>query len=221
MPAVSFPFRPWVRSTSRRALLWGIAVVLAIGGAVLLLSGSERAAWGRAFGVLLAYSLLFWASLVKIWWTAGRPAVALDEDGLAFIAPFLAGGWGGLLNFNLDDPSDHGEWIQSLTAADVRTIDRYGGTHLHTSRTNPGRVRESAMPEFLKGRFAFDGPKNTADCTPVVLDCVQLRFDNSYLIPNYRTSGTVYITGTVYDWSTHAPQPGWVVAGTRTTRSPP
>jgi hypothetical protein len=84
MPAVSFPFRPWVRSTSRRALLWGIAVVLAIGGAVLLLGAGEREAWGRAFGVLLAYSLLFWASLVKIWWTAGRPAVALDEEGLAY-----------------------------------------------------------------------------------------------------------------------------------------
>ena len=30
---------------------------------------------------------------------------------------------------------------------------------------------------------------NTADCTPIVLDCVQLRFDNAYMIPNYRTSG--------------------------------
>jgi 6-phosphofructokinase 1 len=82
-------------------------------------------------------------------------------------------GWGGLLNFNPDDPSDHDEWIQPLSKADVRTIDRYGGTHLHTSRTNPGRVKESAMPEFLKGRFPFGGPKNTADCTPHVLQVLQ------------------------------------------------
>ena len=84
MPAVSFPFRPWVRSTSRRALLWGVAVVLVIGGIILFLGSGEREAWGRAFGVLLGYSLLFWVSLVKIWWTAGRPAVALDEEGLAY-----------------------------------------------------------------------------------------------------------------------------------------
>jgi ATP-dependent phosphofructokinase / diphosphate-dependent phosphofructokinase len=76
-------------------------------------------------------------------------------------------GWAGLLNYDLEDPSDRGEWIAPLTKAGVRTIDRYGGTHLHTSRTNPGRVKESAMPSFLEGRFPYaDG---TADCTPHVL----------------------------------------------------
>jgi ATP-dependent phosphofructokinase / diphosphate-dependent phosphofructokinase len=90
----------------------------------------------------------------------------------------LRRGWGSLLNYNPDDPSDRAEWIQPLSQADVRTIDRYGGTHLHTSRTNPGRVKESAMPEFLKGRFAFTGPKNTADCTPHVLRAIaDLRLD--------------------------------------------
>lgn len=81
-PTITFPFRPWVRNTSRRALLWGIGVVAVIGGAVLFLGSGDREAWGRAFGVLLAYSLLFWGSLIKIWWTAGRPAVALDEEAL-------------------------------------------------------------------------------------------------------------------------------------------
>lgn len=84
MPPASFPFRPWVRSTSRRALLWGVGVVAAIGGTVLLLGTGERGAWGRAFAVLLAYSLLFWVSLVKIWWTAGRPAVTLDDEAFAY-----------------------------------------------------------------------------------------------------------------------------------------
>src|SRR6478672_5797982 len=82
-------------------------------------------------------------------------------------------GWGGLLNFNLDDPGDHAEWIQPLSKADVRTIDRYGGTHLHTSRTNPAKVRETMMPEFLKGRFPFTGPKQTADCTEHVLQALE------------------------------------------------
>jgi 6-phosphofructokinase 1 len=78
-------------------------------------------------------------------------------------------GWAGLLYYNLDDPESATEWVQPLTKADVRTIDRYGGTHLHTSRTNPQKVREKDMPEFLKGKFEFTGEKKTADCTPHVL----------------------------------------------------
>src|SRR5215207_3406222 len=60
-------------------------------------------------------------------------------------------GWGGLLNYNLDDPSNASEWVEPLTKKDVRTIDRYGGTHLHTSRTNPAKVKKAMMPEFLEG----------------------------------------------------------------------
>jgi 6-phosphofructokinase 1 len=78
-------------------------------------------------------------------------------------------GWGGLLNYNPDIPTDSIDCIESLTAADVRTIDRYGGTHLHTSRTNPAKVNAKAMPEFLQGRFAYAGEKQLADCTPHVL----------------------------------------------------
>jgi 6-phosphofructokinase 1 len=78
-------------------------------------------------------------------------------------------GWGGLLNYNPDIPSDSVDCIESLAAADVRTIDRYGGTHLHTSRTNPAKVSPKAMPEFLQGRFPHVGEKQLADCTPHVL----------------------------------------------------
>lgn len=82
-------------------------------------------------------------------------------------------GWGGLLNYNLDDPTGNEEWVEPLTKKSVRTIDRYGGTHLHTSRTNPGKVKEAAMPEFLKGKFPYTGPKQTADCTPHVLKVLE------------------------------------------------
>ncbi|NWG21882.1 MAG: ATP-dependent 6-phosphofructokinase [Chloroflexi bacterium] len=78
-------------------------------------------------------------------------------------------GWAGLLHYNPDDPDSASEWVQPLTKADVRTIDRYGGTHLHTSRTNPQKVREKDIPEFLKGKFEFKGEKKIADCTPHVL----------------------------------------------------
>jgi hypothetical protein len=80
----TFPFRPWVRSTSGRALAWGVAVVVVVGGMVLAFQGGERESWSRAFGVLLAYSLLFWITLIKIWWTAGRPAVLLEDDSFAY-----------------------------------------------------------------------------------------------------------------------------------------
>ncbi len=91
-------------------------------------------------------------------------------------------GWGGLLNYNLDDPDANQENVQRLTPADVRTIDRYGGTHLHTSRTNPAKVKESMMPDFLKGKYAYSGPKQTADCTPHVLSVLE-RLEVDTLIP--------------------------------------
>ena len=59
-------------------------------------------------------------------------------------------GWGGLLNYNLDEPSTHDYYIRPLTRDSVRTIDRTGGTFLHTSRTNPQKVSPGATPDFLK-----------------------------------------------------------------------
>jgi hypothetical protein len=65
-------------------MIWGVGAVVVLTGVVWLLSGGERDAWGRAFGILLAYSLLFLLTLLKIWWTAGRPAVAIDDDALLY-----------------------------------------------------------------------------------------------------------------------------------------
>ena len=59
-------------------------------------------------------------------------------------------GWSGLLNFNLDEPSTHEYYVRQLNRDNVRTIDRTGGTFLHTSRTNPQKVSPSAVPDFLK-----------------------------------------------------------------------
>lgn len=81
---VSFPFHPWVRRACRRALVLGLGVVALLALVSWLLRDPRGETWGRAFGVLLAYSLLFWASLAKVWWTAGRPAVSLEPDALAY-----------------------------------------------------------------------------------------------------------------------------------------
>jgi 6-phosphofructokinase len=78
-------------------------------------------------------------------------------------------GWGGLLNYNLDDPSAQHDWIIPLDKQRVRTIDRTGGTMLHTSRTNPGKVRTVDIPSFLQVPHGEDDDKTRHDFTPHVL----------------------------------------------------
>jgi 6-phosphofructokinase len=58
-------------------------------------------------------------------------------------------GWAGLLEYNLD-AADSGRCVITLNKANTRTIDRTGGTFIHTSRANPGRVRWSEVPKFLQ-----------------------------------------------------------------------
>ncbi|HTR98553.1 MAG TPA: 6-phosphofructokinase [Bacteroidota bacterium] len=58
-------------------------------------------------------------------------------------------GWGGLLNYNTADKQGSAQWVIPLTKTNTRTIDRSGGTFLHTSRTNPGKVKASETPAFL------------------------------------------------------------------------
>ena len=83
-------------------------------------------------------------------------------------------GWAGLLNYNPDvDGGGTRDWVGLLTSRDVRTIDRYGGTHLHTSRTNPQRVRPGDMPDFLTGAYPFPEGTTTVDCTPHVLRVIE------------------------------------------------
>ena len=50
-----------------------------------------------------------------------------------------------------------------LDANVVRTIDRTGGTFLHTSRTNPSRVRPKDVPPHLAHRTDGDGPFDFTD----------------------------------------------------------
>ncbi len=67
-------------------------------------------------------------------------------------------GWGGLLETNPDDEQTIADNVVALTPASVRTIDRTGGTMLHTSRTNPGRVKPGDVPDFLADQAIGDGP---------------------------------------------------------------
>ncbi|MCB8916308.1 MAG: 6-phosphofructokinase [Ardenticatenaceae bacterium] len=81
-------------------------------------------------------------------------------------------GWAGLLEFNRDDPASFNDCFVELDPIRVRTIDRTGGTFLHTSRTHPGRVKADRVPGFLRDPEhpeAEAADKSLRDFTPHVL----------------------------------------------------
>lgn len=59
-------------------------------------------------------------------------------------------GWEGLTHLNLDDPASKPHYVMPLDRENTRTIDRFGGTVLHSSRTNPAKMK--TLPDFLKGK---------------------------------------------------------------------
>src|SRR5512139_1455629 len=69
---------------------------------------------------------------------------------LGFEVTGIRRGWEGLTQVNLEDPMSRARYVLPLNRANTRTIDRTGGTFLHTSRTNPAKMK--AVPEFLQGR---------------------------------------------------------------------
>ncbi len=79
-------------------------------------------------------------------------------------------GWGGLATTNLDDPSTIEDNFLTLDPARVRTVDRSGGTFLHSSRTNPGRMPTKDVPDFLLDQAEGEGPHDFTAHALKVLD---------------------------------------------------
>lgn len=87
-------------------------------------------------------------------------------------------GWRGVINIIRDEQADNSENFQILTEEIVNRAGRTGGTFLHTSRTNPPKVKKEDVPEHLQDTYNQD--KN--DLTPEVLkNLAWLGVD--YLIP--------------------------------------
>src|SRR5919199_1371677 len=59
-------------------------------------------------------------------------------------------GWEGLTHVNLQDPASRSRYILPLNRENTRTIDRTGGTYLHSSRTNPSKMKK--LPPVLEGQ---------------------------------------------------------------------
>ncbi len=87
-------------------------------------------------------------------------------------------GWEGLTHVDLKDPASRSRYIQPLNRENTRTIDRTGGTYLHSSRTNPTKM--PALPPALEGQ-QFSSKQSTRngvtstvfDVTPAVLKNIE------------------------------------------------
>jgi 6-phosphofructokinase 1 len=95
-----------------------------------------------------------------------------DEIGCEVLG--IRRGWEGLTHVDLSDPASRSRYLQPLNRENTRTIDRTGGTYLHSSRTNPTKMQK--LPPVLGGQtFATrESTKNGVtstlyDVTPAVL----------------------------------------------------
>src|SRR5215467_13052210 len=87
-------------------------------------------------------------------------------------------GWEGLTHLNLNDAASKARYILPLNRENTRTIDRTGGTFLHSSRTNPTKMKK--IPPALEGQ-KFEAKESTKkgvtstvyDVTPAVLKNIE------------------------------------------------
>jgi 6-phosphofructokinase 1 len=80
-------------------------------------------------------------------------------------------GWKGLTHVDHARP-DGGGYLRPLDRVSTRTIDRTGGTVLHTSRTNPSNMSASSLPEAMDAarREQLRTDEDRYDLTPFVLE---------------------------------------------------
>jgi len=74
-------------------------------------------------------------------------------------------GWGGLMDIIREKDADNSNNFQVLTKEVVHLAGRTGGTFLHSSRTNPAKVKKTNVPEHLQDKYVEE--KN--DLTPEIL----------------------------------------------------
>ena len=65
-------------------------------------------------------------------------------------------GWAGLVDMVRDEKHDNTNNFHRLTADEVDRAGRTGGTFLHSSRTNPGRVAKGSVPDHLKSQYSTE-----------------------------------------------------------------
>ena len=92
-------------------------------------------------------------------------AVTIRALGEGYRVIGLRRGWAGILDVVRDSKADNSSSYIELTEEIVNRIGRTGGTFLHTSRTNPSKVKKGSVPENLRDKYNND----VNDLTPEVL----------------------------------------------------
>src|SRR5512143_4013948 len=80
-------------------------------------------------------------------------------------------GWEGLTHVR-PGPAPDPDYLRPLDRINTRTIERTGGTVLHTSRTNPKKMRAQGLPPWMDDatRARYEAGDGIYDLTPLVLD---------------------------------------------------
>src|ERR1700730_1077047 len=94
----------------------------------------------------------------------------MEEAGYEILG--LRRGWAALLNIVPSPGADNSTWLVPLTRASTRTIDRSGGTVLHTSRINPAMMKAESVPEHLRSR-ASCRESGHLDLTSIALEALE------------------------------------------------
>jgi 6-phosphofructokinase 1 len=83
-------------------------------------------------------------------------------------------GWEGLTHLK-QGPELDSEYVRVLDRNNTRGIDRTGGTVLHTSRTNPPKMRRAGLPKHLspKKLESLRVSDEVYDLTPLVLENIE------------------------------------------------
>jgi 6-phosphofructokinase len=86
----------------------------------------------------------------------------------------LRKGWQSLTHITPDGAADS-EYVLPLNRENTRKVDRQGGTFLHTSRTNPSKMKVEALPASLRERAGGmrEVKPGVVDITPMVLENLQ------------------------------------------------
>jgi 6-phosphofructokinase 1 len=94
-------------------------------------------------------------------------------------------GWEGLTHVDLQDPASRSRYILPLNRENTRTIDRTGGTYLHSSRTNPSKMKK--LPPVLEGQEFAKKESTKKGVTSSVYDVTKA------VLKNIETIGLDYL----------------------------
>ena len=106
-----------------------------------------------------------------------------SEHGIEVVG--IRRGWEGLTNVNFEDPASTTRYVLPLSRENTRTVDRTGGTFLHSSRTNPSKMKK--IPEFLQGMEFPKSEFTKKGLTSTVYDM------SSHVLKNLEKLGLEYL----------------------------